>query len=85
MLETLGEKATYDYILHRLRVAGGVRNLFDEEALKAIYFYSKGNPRTINAICDNALLEGFLLKREMVDVKIIDDTVQDLGLLIKES
>lgn len=85
VLETLDEKATYDYILHRLRVAGGARNLFGEEALKAIYFYSKGNPRTINAICDNALLEGFLLKREMVDVKIIDDTVQDLGLLIKES
>jgi general secretion pathway protein A len=85
VLDTLDEKATYDYILHRLRVAGGTRNLFDEEALKAIYFYSKGTPRTINAICDNALLEGYLLKRDRIDVKIIDDAAQDLGLLTKEA
>ncbi|UCD19844.1 MAG: AAA family ATPase [candidate division WOR-3 bacterium] len=85
LLETLDEKATYDYITHRLRVAGRSQPLFDREAFKAIFLYSKGNPRTINAICDNALLEGFLLKRTEIGVGIIDDTVQDLGLLTKET
>jgi general secretion pathway protein A len=85
LLDTLDENATYDYIAHRLRVAGRSRPLFDREALKAIYLYSKGNPRTINAICDNALLEGFLLKRDEIGVTIIDDTVQDLGLMTKET
>lgn len=85
VLETLDEEATYNYILHRLRVAGCVRSLFDREAMKAIFLYSKGNPRTINAICDNALLEGYLLKRATISVKIIDDVVQDLGLLTKET
>ncbi len=84
MLETLDEEATYDYILHRLRVAGRMQPLFSREALKAVYFYSKGTPRVINAICDNALLEGFLLKRQEVGVRIVDDTAQDLGLLAKE-
>lgn len=85
VLETLDEQATYNYVLHRLNVAGCTRTLFDREAMNAIYLYSKGNPRTINAICDNALLEGYLLKRSAIDVKIIDDVVQDLGLLTKET
>jgi len=85
LLDTLAENATYDYISHRFRVAGRSQPIFDREALKAIYLYSKGNPRTINAICDNALLEGFLLKRKEIGVTIVDDTVQDLGLLTKES
>jgi type II secretory pathway predicted ATPase ExeA len=85
VLEPLDERATYNYVLHRLRVAGCMRELFNREAMQAIYLYSKGNPRTINAICDNALLEGYLLKRAVIDVKIIDDVVQDLGLLTKET
>jgi type II secretory pathway predicted ATPase ExeA len=85
VLEPLEEQATYNYVLHRLRVAGCLRELFNREAMRAIYLYSKGNPRTINAICDNALLEGYLLKRAAIDVKIIDDVVQDLGLLTKET
>ncbi|OPX18523.1 hypothetical protein BXT86_00755 [candidate division WOR-3 bacterium 4484_100] len=80
VLEPLDEKATYNYIVHRLRVAGCARPLFTKEALKAIYAYSKGIPRTINAICDNGLLEGFLLKKEIVDKKIIEDVSADLGL-----
>ena len=80
VLEPLDEKATYNYIVHRLRVAGCARPLFTKEALKAIYNYSKGIPRTINAICDNGLLEGFLLKKEIVDKKIIEDVSADLGL-----
>jgi type II secretory pathway predicted ATPase ExeA len=85
VLEPLEELATYNYVLHRLRVAGCVRELFSREALKGIYLYSRGNPRTINAICDNALLEGYLLKRAKIDVNIIDDVVQDLGLPTKET
>jgi type II secretory pathway predicted ATPase ExeA len=79
-LEALDIKATTNYIIHRLRVAGCTRPLFTREALQKIYGYSKGVPRTINALCDNALLEGFLLKKEIVDQKIVEDVAQDLGL-----
>ena len=81
VLETLDEEGTYNYVLHRLRVAGRTKEIFDRGAMNAIYLYSKGTPRTINAICDNALLEGYLLKRDTIDVKIIDDVAQDLALL----
>jgi type II secretory pathway predicted ATPase ExeA len=83
VLEPLEEKASSSYILHRLRVAGCTRELFTKEAMKNIYTYSKGIPRTINAICDNALLEGFLLKRDIIDEAIIDDVSYDLGLISK--
>jgi general secretion pathway protein A len=80
VLEALDEKATYNYIIHRLKVAGCTKPLFTREALKSIFLHSRGIPRTINAICDNALLEGFLLKKDIVDHGIVDDVCQDLGL-----
>jgi general secretion pathway protein A len=83
VLEALDAKATSSYIIHRLRVAGCAKPLMTREALEKIYGYSKGIPRTINAICDNALLEGFLLKREIIEAKIIDDVSADLGLKVK--
>ena len=85
VLEALDAKATSSYIVHRLRVAGCAKPLMTREALEKIYGYSKGVPRTINAICDNALLEGFLLKREVIEAKIIDDVSTDLGLKAKKS
>jgi general secretion pathway protein A len=85
VLEALDEKASMNYINHRLRVAGCSNSLFTQQAIKHIYTYSNGIPRTINAICDNALLEGFLLKREVVDEKIVNDVSYDLGLVAKES
>jgi hypothetical protein len=39
-----------------------------------------GIPRLINTICDNVLLEGFLRKRDTLDVDLVKDVVRDLGL-----
>ncbi|KPJ74105.1 AAA family ATPase [candidate division TA06 bacterium DG_78] len=85
VLDPLDEEATYSYIKHRLNVAGCEKLLFNNDAMKRIYQYSKGIPRTINAICDNALLEGFLLKKETIDEKIIEDVCHDLGLVLQGS
>ena len=84
VLDALDEGATYNYIIHRLGVAGCSKALFNKKAMNNIFLYSKGIPRTINAICDNALLEGFLLKKELIDEKIINDVCYDLGLASKE-
>jgi type II secretory pathway predicted ATPase ExeA len=47
------------YVEGRLAEAGG-EQVFDDEALAAIYSRSGGVPRRINAICDNTLLETHL-------------------------
>ena len=48
------------YISSRIAAAGGVpAEMFTREAVTLIHEYSRGIPRTINVIADNALLGGF--------------------------
>ncbi len=80
ILKPLSEDNTIEYIKHRLHIAGSTNNLFDDDALREVYKYSKGIPRLINTICDNALLEGFLFKSQNIDASIIRTVAIDLGL-----
>jgi len=50
---------TAAYIEHRIRVAGGTRNPFSEEAMVAIHELSGGVPRVINTLATTALLDAF--------------------------
>lgn len=79
-LTAFSEENTADYIKHRLNIAGCERQIFTDEAVKEIFKYSKGLPRLINTVCDNALLEGFLLKTDPIDEKIINTVAVDLGI-----
>jgi type II secretory pathway predicted ATPase ExeA len=76
-LQAFSEEDTENYINHRLSVAGGDnKKIFTEDALKLIFQYSKGVPRLINAVCDNALLEGYLLKTDTID----DQTIKTVAI-----
>jgi general secretion pathway protein A len=78
-LRPLTLKETKDYIIFRLKKAGSRSiNLFDNEAVKQIYEYSKGIPRLINIVCDNALLTGFSTDEPRIGGKIIRDVVREL-------
>lgn len=79
-IEAFSEDNTRDYIQHRLRVAGCDRELFTGPAIHLIWKYSNGSPRLINTICDNALLEGFLFKKAVIDESTIKTVAIDLGL-----
>ena len=61
-------------------IAGSSKILFTNEAIQAIWQYSKGLPRLINTICDNALLEGFLMKAAAIDETVVRTVAVDLGL-----
>jgi general secretion pathway protein A len=78
-LSTLNLADTKEYIIHRLKKAGA-RNLsvFDESAIKKIYTYSKGIPRVINIVCDNALITGFSQERSRIGKPIIEEVIKDL-------
>lgn len=78
-LRPLNFQETKQYIIYRLKRAGS-RNisLFDKNAVKAIYKYSKGIPRLINIVCDNALLTGFVLERNSIGKPIIRDVINSL-------
>ena len=79
-LRTLNLEEVSQYILYRLKKAGA-RNLriFHPDAVREIYRYSRGIPRLINTICDNALLTGYSMNQGRIDKKLIREVVQDLG------
>ena len=80
-LDCLHGEEVSTYILHRLRTAGGARpDLFSPEALQRISHFSKGIPRLINIICDNALLLAYREGRETVSAQCIESTVATLRL-----
>ena len=72
--------ATGSYIKHRMAVAGCKKEIFAADAVAAIQKASQGVPRLINTICDNALLEAYLVKKDMVNEALVLDVVLDLGL-----
>jgi len=78
------EDVTKDYILHRLRISGCEKDIFTDTTIKAIHFYSNGIPRLINTVCDNALLEGFILKKKEIDKDTIESVAVSLGLKTEE-
>ncbi len=79
-LSSLSLIATENYIKHRLRLSGAKRMYFSKEAVEKIYHYSRGIPRLINTICDNAMFETFIQKRPAIDAKLIKDVSLSLGL-----
>ena len=40
--------------------------------------YSQGIPRLVNAICDKALLAGFVQQRERIDFQMVSRAVREL-------
>ncbi|KKK94780.1 hypothetical protein LCGC14_2679400 [marine sediment metagenome] len=79
-LSAFNEGETRDYVFHRMKIAGSMTQLFTDDAVIELWKYSKGLPRLINTICDNALLEGFLVKAQAIDANIIKTVAVDLGL-----
>jgi len=70
---------TIDYIHHRLKIAGANGEMvFNTSALGKIYDYSKGIPRTINILCDRALLTGFIRDRKLISEDIIDEVANEM-------
>ena len=69
------------YIDTRVRVAGGnAWTLFTAEAVQLIYQASRGIPRVISVICDNALLGAFAIGRCPVDAEVVLHVCQDFDL-----
>jgi type II secretory pathway predicted ATPase ExeA len=78
-LSGLNEKEAESYIFHRLKKAGGNTNIFTSKAIEMIFQASNGIPRTINLLCDAALVYGFGYEFETIDVHVIEQVIKDKG------
>ena len=79
-LGALPLQGTKEYIDFKLQVAESNDYIFTKEAYYSIHQYTRGIPRLINTLCDNSLLEGFILRQDLIDDQIIERVAFDIGL-----
>ena len=68
-----------EYIQYRLQAAGCPDlKLFSREAEDQIYHFSRGIPRLVNVVCDNALVIGYALGKKRIGADIVTEAAADL-------
>jgi general secretion pathway protein A len=80
-LTALDIRETAAYIAGRIRVAGGeAARVFSREAVQLIHQAARGIPRSINVLCDNALVSGYAADERPVGVALVREVCNDLDL-----
>jgi general secretion pathway protein A len=68
------------YVHHRLGVAGGTADMVPARLARLLHASSRGVPRTINLLCDRALLGASLRGQHHIDKLNLQRAAQELGL-----
>jgi general secretion pathway protein A len=78
-LKALDRQETRHYVKHRLELAGGNgKPSFTTPAIWRVFSYSSGVPRLINALCDKALLAGFVKQSSRINYGMVGRAVREL-------
>jgi general secretion pathway protein A len=84
-LEPLAEIETRAYIWQRMKRAGVTFEavlIFPTATVASIYSYSRGIPRLINTICENALIHAYAQRSKTVTEEMIHEVARDLRLRV---
>lgn len=87
-LQPLTLEETTGYVQRRLQLAGGdsqVPGLFHDDALAAVHLHSRGIPRLINTVCENALITAYAGRSQSVTVDMVEDVARDLRLRVRKA
>ena len=78
-IHPLSEKESLDYIQSRVDKVSLKKNnrLFTNEALRLIVKRAQGIPRTINILCDNALITGYGYQSSVITADIVREIIAD--------
>ena len=76
-LKPLNASETREYIRHRITVAGGDPDLFEDGACEVIYEHSGGTPRLINLLADTALVYGYAEQTARINRQLAADVAHD--------
>ena len=78
-LPPLSRQEVNQYVRHRLHVSGGNGTpYFTRPALWRVHRYSQGIPRLVNAVCDKALLAGFVQQQTRIGYRMVGQAVREL-------
>ena len=68
-----------EYIRHRLfQVTLEENEVFSPKAVKRIVHHARGIPRTINIICDNALITGYGYQQNPISGRVAAEVISDM-------
>src|SRR5580700_4682491 len=86
-LASLNLSETAGYIARRLQQAGSPdpSRLFPHPTVAAVHRHSRGTPRLINTICENALIAAYARQASSVTPDIIDGIASDFRLGVQTS
>jgi general secretion pathway protein A len=76
-LRPLNGREVSEYIDFRLRTVGARSELFTDDACRIIADTSRGIPRTINILCDTALVYGFAAEVGSITAELVDTVIQN--------
>src|SRR5215469_1784240 len=76
-LKPLNVREVGEYIAYRLKAVGSRGRLFSDSACKLIAEASRGIPRTINILCDTALVYGYAANAQEINVEIVTSVIQN--------
>jgi len=74
-LHALNVEEVNRYIHHRLSAAGARARLFSDQACARIAEVSHGIPRTINVLCDTALVYGYATNAPTITTDIVNSVI----------
>ncbi len=75
----LSRQEVAQYVEHRLQVSGANGTpKFTRPALWRVCGYSQGIPRLVNAVCDKALLAGFVQQRQRIGFRMVNQAIREL-------
>jgi len=79
-LEPMERAETFEYVRHRLRVAGNAgRSPFTDGALREVHRRAMGVPRVVNLLCDRSLLTAYAAGAREVRAVQVRRAAADLG------
>jgi general secretion pathway protein A len=84
-LQALTLEETRGYIQRRLELAGANSNaasLFPADTVAVVHRHSRGIPRLINTICENALITSYSRQVKQVSAEVIEDVATDFRLRV---
>ena len=78
-LEPLSPEEAFQYIDHRLRVAGALTEIFEPAAKREVYRLTNGVPRIMNVICDRALLGAYSKESRTVNRRLVRKAASEVS------
>jgi len=81
-LSRMSAETVHQYIMHRLRTAGGTGQEFTPEACARVYQETGGTPRLVNQLCDFAMLYAWSAENKIVTADLIQGIIDD-GVYIR--